>query len=79
MGIGLQIKQLLDEEKAVESRALGRFGKILRTSEDGYLITFQVRNSKQQGITTFEYGDKVEIVEKDGKYIVRNTFEEVPE
>lgn len=79
MSIGLQINKLLSEGKTVESQALGRFGKIMHTSEDGHRITFQVRNSKQWGVTTFEIGDKVEIVEKDGKYFVRNTWEEVSE
>jgi len=61
-----RIKELVDQGYEVESRALGRFGKVERVLHDGRLVKLV------GGVTTFDRGDPCDIEWNGEKYLIKN-------
>ena len=68
--ISSEIKKLLDAGEKVRSGAAGRVGDIVAV--DGNTITIKSAKTGKKGVTSFNTGDKVKLVKKDGFYAVVN-------
>jgi len=63
------IKQHLEAGKSVRSRAVGRMGNVEGVWPDG---SVEVRTHGGVGITRFDRGDSVVMVEREGEMLILN-------
>ena len=64
------IRSLFDRGLDVQSRAAGRIGKVVGYLDNGgILVEHPIRG---KGVTTFDKGDPVSIIEENGTYYIRN-------
>ena len=70
--IHAEISNHLSTGAMVQSRALGRVGKVLAV-EDGFV---RIKTVRGEGVTTFRSGDKVHLKTEDGKtfYVVNSAL-----